>query len=113
MTKTVSLETAKLLKEAGWPQDGGTVEHWYRPNGYLVDRFDYSGTSPNKDYTAAPDVSELLAALPGGKKGIVLFKAEDGYQVRYPDTDSPAFKNANPAEALAQLYLALKEQKLV
>ena len=98
MTKTVSLETAKKLNEAGWPQVAGCG-------------FDES--FPHDECMAAPDVSELLEALP---EETTLLKAIDGYHVscsllnRRP---SDVKFDSNPAEALAHLWLELRAKNII
>ncbi len=55
---TVSLEWAKKLKEAGWPQDEQTVNHWRR-KGEI-----YSVGGFTTWCLAAPTAEEILRRLP-------------------------------------------------
>jgi hypothetical protein len=112
--KTVSLEIAKRLKEAGFRQ---CSSFYYDTK---LNKIAWSGDiklAPadfNYRYIAAPDVSELLEALPERTE---LFKCEDkGYSAWF-DPDGPEdVKKHNysslhtddtPADALALLWLEL------
>lgn len=146
--KTVSLETAKKLKEAGWVQRT-TEQHWYEFCGEMPHKADapIPGLSKLKrdwDDTEnwvcfdAPDVSELLEALPSdleykastkevsgfdGTRPLNLTMGhttiDKGYYALYSDPH-PANKvpvyyghGITLVEALASLWLELKKQKLL
>lgn len=73
------------LKDAGYPQEGGSGE-WYLPErlgGHFVSRC--SNFSPYlsafEDAAYAPDVAELLTALPVGYQ---LQRTEDGFFAALP-----------------------------
>jgi len=122
MTKCVSLETAKRLKEAGWPQDT-TDNHWFEYCG--KEKIEVKpGLSTNritggnfKNYDA-PDVSDLLTALPNGVQMTKGLAYGNYYCQDYRERESgAALENEkwqkNPSEALAQLWLALRKEKIV
>lgn len=75
MIKTVTLETAKKLKEAGFPQEtefywNDAHENrlsdgsWDKIPARLLAKNHYYGTSPNDDFYAAPTAEEVLDELP-------------------------------------------------
>lgn len=106
--KVVSLETAKLLKAAGFPQKYGWC--WTEVNGRPVL---YEKDDPRNYETIliwyAPDVSELLAELPmieltKSVKPNVYICEQIGW-VGEPKIST----HDNPAEALANLWLKLTE----
>ena len=119
MIQTVSLETAKLLKEAGFRQD--TEMFWYpNPNGttwdYILVTKDFKRVSGGLIYTAAPTTDELLEELPSRlneHSGVLLiFKETDAYEVCYGGHDN-RFINVSLPEALAQCWLWLRKEKLI
>lgn len=137
--KTVSIETARLLKEAGWKPKTGEQTMFYvrlkvnrafpfeiRP-GYI------NHVNVDEERLAAPDTDELLAALP---KWYAIGRTSDGEREwgtweMLRDTKVASFPGdgvlgarkemtqtfisfgATPAEALAALWLELHKQKLV
>lgn len=116
--KTVNLETAKKLKEAGWPQNVGG--HWVDWGDDMTPKFNpYPNERSNEFCTryAAPDISELLGALPfnsGKDVGLTLGIIEDEkvYIARYGIRQAPHVDTC-PAEALASLWLELKKKNLI
>lgn len=113
---TVSLGTAKLLKEAGFPQ---TSELCY-PNSFnRVVRFNLANDF-GQDSISAPTVDELLAELPyyvihkNGETGaLVMGKHGNVFNVQYKPKGSPVFKEGSFPEAIAQMYLYLHKQGLL
>lgn len=134
MKDCVSLEIAKKLKEAGWKQlveDG--VQFWWlvpcdgRTPHVEPFRINEAIEEPVADSIAAPTIGELLEALP---VGIELYKERDdesrGDYCAQLDPDGPnAVKeimaerwadpcySPNPADALALLWMALKERGIL
>lgn len=117
MKDCVSLEIAKQLKGAGWKQDGSFV--------YRNSQFGWSellaGTGGNEEWCAAPTIGELLEALP---KGVDLHKERDDetrgeYSVGLDPYEQGDFSSAdwhyaaNPADALALLWMELKKKGIV
>ena len=127
MLKQVSLATAKLLKEAGWPQSGQNA--WMLPTDtsptgehefvdYLDSQFWASDDFEELEPFAAPDVSDLLEALPKGVQMTKGLAYGNYYCQDYRERESgAALENEkwqkNPAEALALLWLALKKEKII
>lgn len=133
MTKTVSLETARLLKEAGW--ETKTKDYWYCQVGGVVVDTECRGEWELREnanlnigfgeYVPAPDVSELLEALPEGweypiriqdtnvgKRRVTVGMRELKGSVAVGDWKANA-RGDTPAEALALLWLELRKQKLL
>ena len=131
MQKNVSLETAKRLKEAGW--SGKTEKYWLDPSidwmdgDYRLEFGSYvsraSQISCHERGIPAPDTAELLEALdnftddqalsihPQYSKGEIAWVA--GYLPFAPYRDVNDKKLAwgiSPAEALAELWLALNSK---
>ncbi len=138
--KTVSLETAKQLKEAGFPQESHFkwVEGSNGKGKYFIECDERVITShAGWDTVAAPTAEEILERLPTLIKSdqidgrdreyhLEINKIDSGYDLRYIDrwtdldTDKMArtipnggyFANASFAEAAAKLYLYLKKEAL-
>lgn len=132
---TVSLETAKKLKEAGFPQYG-IISLWRqgvprmdKPSGYY--ELCHTGLMRGEDI-AAPTTDELLAALPaqiikeGQAYGLEILKnyrpspLGDKYSVSYVYTYSDSyaaldnkFLMGDLPEALAECWLWLKKEGLL
>jgi hypothetical protein len=112
--KHASLETAKRLREAGWPQN---VSEKYLCAFVGECRHLLPEPTIHCDHVAAPDVSDLLEALPYG----YLYKTDHGsYRAMFKDPDNvskvdvPATElHSSPAEALASLWLELKSKNLL
>lgn len=142
MTKTVSLETAKALKEARWATK--TEKYWQldREAEMMLGHecptlcsFVNGEPEPHNFWAgpiiAAPDVSELLEALPHSlgigpnkiNQSLMLYKCHpegrNKYFAGYADTGTDEKKytgsiyRENPAEALAALWIELKKQNLL
>lgn len=128
MKDCVSLDIAKKLQEAGWKQDDGTYYHYYlRLDGQ------YSTESVhhlvlNRYTIAAPTTGELLEALPtsitifgegSDEWGLNLYPRIDkrwgcSYQREGFEIETRYSQDAStPADALALLWLALKEKNLL
>lgn len=109
MTDCVSLETARELKEAGWPQLGCYYYAVYESKkGGKVPEIVFDGPALTDFEFAAPTIGELLEALPwcglvkeGGK----------GYQATQGNFSISDWSD-NPADALALLWLELKKKNL-
>lgn len=116
MTDCVSLEMAFRLKLAGWVQDDGG--YW------IVD--DIKQTSTVKDSRLmrgecfstchrAPTIGELLEALPD-RSSVAKAGSEDfnAWHYGYEEGKDEGIQHAsNPADALAFLWIALKEKNLL
>lgn len=113
-SKVVSLATAKALKEAGFPQE--TERCWQRiqfceeETWRLQEEIERTG----EPSVAAPDAQEIAGLLP---KGFVSGKAtEEGYFCRKEagGKSMDCFGlGPNMAEACAEVWLYLKQQKLI
>jgi len=122
----VSLEMAEKLKEAGYPQENGLF-YWVcrRARKYSNEKdcwyiLEYSHTSNFKgdNIYAAPTASELL-----GKMGNLSINIQDvgirgrycigGYSLDDPMMYLPLFKRNNLSDALAQMWIHLKENGLL
>lgn len=131
--KCVSLETAKKLKEAGFPEHG--TERTWSIGG---DKCEKDWTLVNEDdeavsrttFIAAPDAQEIGELLPADIPGfydeaptyfLVCAKFDDGWMLEYEHAvDSGGYKPryvsmgyANESEARAACWLYLKENKLI
>jgi hypothetical protein len=99
MTKTISLETAKRLKEAGWAQEGATRQVYSASHGRIYPK-------DKNDLFASPSCDELLDALPAC---LLVKETGLGYSVKYANGIwIKGFRE--PAEALAALWLQLRKQ---
>jgi hypothetical protein len=119
--KVVSLETAGKLKEAGFPQD---MERWWnileKEDGSIVELLESQPPEGRWLGFAAPDAQEIGELLPARLDRFgQLSCTKDKYS---PDewpvwecgyTSGERFRSVNEAEARAQLWLWLKEQKLI
>ena len=101
---TVTLETAKKLKEAGYPQD--YTHAWYNHLIELVwrERECYANTL----LYVAPTAQELADQLP---MGVNLYKADNVYNATLSENPVIDGYFDTMAEALAALWLKLKESK--
>jgi hypothetical protein len=125
MNLSVSLETAKKLKEAGWNKPTALVYTNYyhgEPTEKMHLEFPVHTTDPNKLY--APTTDEILADLPKTINGyansdnknvsyiVAVFKGEDTYFAGYffYGIELIVFKNKSLVEALAELWLWAKEK---
>ena len=125
MQKNVSLELAKKLKEAGLMKDTGHTGMWYveKEDGstilchsYIIVRENtYKKGSLKRKYYAW-DIPELLEELP---KRTNITKGEDGetyfvYILSDLGSDNEiVFKDKNLSDALAKLWLELKNNNLI
>jgi len=108
----ISLEIAKKLKDAGWPQHGRQFGYH---EGSLVC---YFGKVPYLFDIAAPTVEELLAELPKRLLKIETSPKRNSWKnVKWGATCNDkayAYHQADSlVEALAILWLELKEKKLI
>ncbi len=109
---TVSLETAKRLQEAGYPQS--TIAS-FRTDGYLVWWPPETPLSPDYAWYAAPTAQELADELPPQTtlihSDLILRKRSGfgGYEASW-QTAQLRERGDTLAEALAALYLKLKEE---
>ena len=115
--KTTSLETSKLLKEEEFPQPQDR-EHYF----WSCDSFNEK--SPTAKFTLhyhpiyrsdyfSPTTDELLEELP---YAININKGSFEYRVSYhivARVDNVNFFNKSLPEALAQMWLWLKKEKLI
>lgn len=123
MIKTVSLETAKALKEAGLRQDDssfyfvnwGKVQAWQCRHKEYIDKFWDEVVDKGYATIAAPTTDELLEELPKHMRlGITIGSKE--YAV-WDDSASQFTKGVyvgnNLAEAVAKMWLYLKKEGLI
>lgn len=110
----VSLETAKRLKAAGFPQYSSAVEFWNDMAGAWHIR--QSVRNPVATILAAPTAQELADELPECVEhefpnDLVISRQSPLYFVSYEhaDDDIVFAADKNLAEALAFLYLKLHE----
>ena len=112
--KVPSLETCRKLREAGFPQ---STERWWQENllkGWLLypnETMHTNDDARSNKICSAPDVSELLEALPAEWHGeyLFLFKQVDGkWDAAY--SLERTIESDNPAEALALLWLELNKK---
>lgn len=120
--KTVSLETAKLLKESGFPQfthmcfalenkGGQNWEYELMPNHFQAEL----------EFIGAPITDELLNELPTAHERLgnlmfkkVIRKKVVKYQCTYGNQDeSPSFEDESLPEVLAKMWLYLKKENLL
>lgn len=114
MIKIVSLETAKLLKEAGFRQDTSNY-HEVLLNGNSI--LTSHPLQYNENY-ASPTTDELLEELPdfiirnNYRASLKILKDIGGFAVTYQSTreDVQMCCNESLCEALAQMWLCLKTQ---
>ncbi len=124
---TVSLEMAKKLRAAGWPQEGQSwwcaevcgCKHCDQGNHYLLKEGDTDGV-----IAYAPTIEEIKKALPEDTE-IVLHECNEkcsreyrNDKLRYAVSKSKetATLNAmfsNEVDLLSELWLALKEKNLL
>lgn len=118
MIKTVSLETAKLLKENGFRQD--TSFDWVEGDmgGMSIARIGYeSSWSKYHSHCSSPTTDELLEELPveifiDERKVLVIGKIKNGYQCAYRPHPIK-FENILLAESLSRMWLWLKQEGLL
>lgn len=117
---TVSIETAKKLKEAGWTKPTKLIYTNYyhgEPKDKMHLEFPAHTTDPNK--LSAPTTDEILADLPGDitpiKKQyeLAIFKNtkfyEAGYFIGEDVCYEISYNSSQLCEALADLWLWAKE----
>ncbi len=123
-TKTVSLETAKALKENGFKQD--SYFFWAR-RAYIINGGHYkhaifiSDEHGNIDKISAPTTDELLEELPTAHEHLgnlmfkkVIRKKIVKYKCCYGNQDSsPHFENESLSEVLSQMWLHLKKEGII
>ncbi len=120
MIKTVSLETAKALKDAGFRQDNmayyypGELSCFKGP--VSMEWGIESGLNSHFKY-AAPTTDELLEELPEIVKDqrLNISKERNLYFVSYEYEDNllQCFHRKSLPEALAQMWLHLKKESLI
>jgi len=133
--KVVSLETAKKLREAGFPQDTESTEwawikwklkFWQLENRRAADYPDYSEHGEG-GVLAAPDATEILEHLPigivyTGERMNIYLNADDysgdrkfecGYSMYGDCMDFIGGREKTESEARATCYLELKENGLI
>lgn len=114
--KTVSLQTAKALVEAGVVIESERVWVWIYTDdidGWMSVDKDWFDDVYSKDteHYPAPDTDELLKWF---ENQVCLWKIGNTYFCEESKTKMDvAFKDTSPAEALAQLALHLKKEGLV
>lgn len=117
---TVTLETARKLRHAEWPQDARHNSHWWKErngNLHLVKTLQY--IDDEIEVYASPSVDDLLEALPKKSNGFriafhLAFDVNNGWEAKMCRKDDDIFViGSNPAETLAKLWLELRERKLV
>ncbi len=120
MIDCVSLETARKLKAGGWPQRLLLKKSWYyTKNQYSLGPYFLYINRIVQSAIAAPTIGDLLEVL----SSVTLSKLENSYQAWWVDEKEMNKGNsgnnvlrsdeANPANALAMLWLSLKEKGLI
>jgi hypothetical protein len=116
--KTVTLETAKLLKAAGFPQENSHY-YWKTQNIYGVEKsqlvYDIAveDLKGRRTLFAAPAAEEVLDQLPNGTR---IQKNVSNYScsIHYPKWSwVGTTQGENAAEAVAQIWLRLKKEGLL
>jgi hypothetical protein len=130
-SKVVSLETAKKLKESGFPQD--TERYWLDTGSVANEDESYSVVHEEEDcggvegYIAAPDAQEIGELLPESIEDeeywLTTFKCtRKGWWVVYNQSGQDAATSKNckesiwspsESEARAACWIYLKENKLI
>jgi hypothetical protein len=106
MNITVTLETAKKLKEAGWDKE---CEFVYSPKGNLYFTNNFDG-KVIKIECETPTLQEILEELPGltmyksASDNLFTFISND--EMRLPE--ALVIENESPVEAAALLWIKLK-----
>lgn len=125
MKNVTIAETARRLKEAGFPQPPFQVgQSWYDTSGelfwvkcdespYIHGEWygdDHSGfvEIPHGDEVFAPTATDILLILPGHDMGF--YSVENEWTVFDTEMNNIA-SNENPAEAAALAWLAMNEKK--
>lgn len=123
--KCVSLETAKKLKDAGFPQN--TERAWLQKStGWSLVRNDNFTGLKDDIHAAAPDAQELSSTIPFRSKKMktvndarfsMLKLPEDTWMCWYFDEDTDEDKTprfiGSMQESLAMMFLYLKENNLI
>lgn len=114
----VSLELAKQLKEAGYPQESF---FWWRYN-WSKEKYEIQGENRGEDF-AAPTSAELGEQLPDSIHAapITYFldyqKLGDTWKIDYRDADDDqllwSIGSDNEADIRAKMWLLLKEKGLI
>jgi len=115
----VSLETAKRMKELGWKQRPyEDMQYIYRiedntgkiefTHAWLEFQHDYGWAGNSYTYIEAPIASEIMEELPS-----VLIELEEGYVPLVSLHDGSFEQCGSIIEALALLWISLKEQSLI
>lgn len=120
MTITVSLEWAKKLKEAGWPQD--SFLYWFHLEGLnslTSEKIEASAI----EYIAAPTAEEILRRLPrvslSGDECYLQAERiiKETWNVEYEGTDgisrSEGFADESLANAAAAMWCYLSDNNLL
>lgn len=114
MIQTVTLETAKLLKEANFKYSGGLLWRFENEENQFILN---DATCGNEEWYPAPISDELLAELPDRyKKGwLTCQKVGAFWEVGYDGSEGLEFslENKSLPEALSQMYLWLHKQGLL
>src|SRR5260221_9303906 len=111
--KTVSLELAKQLKEAGYPQDS---YFWYSQRNYSKQSpIDLRNKKGYADNWSAPTADEILYRLPGNiytsKEGLG-FRVQQGVTGDATSRYAHCIQNKSLADAAAKIWLYLKKNNL-
>lgn len=121
MKDVVSFETAKRLKEAGFPQPFiAPAQIWFIPQPHLVGLWlpceeNTSPYSPHGDWVFAPTATDILREF-HRKRASVLLRlgaVEEGFECFYSHSVSGflgSLSHDNPAEACAEAWLQLNEK---
>ncbi len=128
--KTVSLKTARLLKEAGFRQDSEYAWMWLEDETtddledkhILLHLYEIEHMALDRVFYSAPTTDEILAELP---KKILTYNLRIGcgesynpFYVKFVDDEDvyighPMIENESLPEVLAAMYLWLKKEGLL
>lgn len=110
--RTVSFELAKQLKEAGYPQES----NFYYQNDISPELYSYKGIVMNGDEIASPTADEILEQFAYCHKAEWLLISKDPTREKWViDFKSKLvmFKGDSLADAVAKMWLYLKENNLL
>lgn len=110
---TVTLDTAKKLKAAGFPQYKISF-YWAEVSGFpgmSLAYYEFCRSSAARPLYAAPTSQELADQLPMGEHSLKLSRPADSRWVAYCDTATGPYETADTmSEALAYLWLRFNQE---
>lgn len=115
MKDIVSFETAKRLKEAGFPQHISNNDCWYAANGdCFLQRLGGSillgGEMPITREVDAPFFAPTALDILSAMQGVQLTDFFGVWVVSHPKNEAKEWRNDDAAEACAEAWLQLNEK---